>query len=308
MIGNKRVIIPITDYYYDENRHICDAPSRRAIIAAHALRPSPTMNQPSNSSAGNGRPTFTRIRNFRDYGGYPRLSGNRLKSGQLFRSGHLGAASTEDLIDLSKLRLRAVIDLRGAQERQKVISRLPDGFGAAIVCVDGETGGLGAYLHSAGAVESAEQARRIMCAAYAGMPFRPHLVEVLRRYFETLAEADGPTLVHCMGGKDRTGLAVGLLHHLMGVDRETLLEDYTLTHQTTLNDAGGAVDKAWLRRTLGHALSEDALELLISVDPGFLLAAFEAIEARCGSIDAYLHHTLGVTVSRRAQIHARLVE
>ena len=39
----------------------------------------------------------------------------------------------------------------------------------------------------------------------------------------------GPAVYHCAGGKDRTGIISALLLGLAGVDRETILGDYTLT-------------------------------------------------------------------------------
>ena len=50
------------------------------------------------------------------------------------------------------------------------------------------------------------------------------------RLFSQLA-ADGalPAVVHCLAGKDRTGMAVALLLTALGVDRVTVLDDYELT-------------------------------------------------------------------------------
>ena len=39
----------------------------------------------------------------------------------------------------------------------------------------------------------------------------------------------GPAVYHCAGGKDRTGIISALLLGLAGVDRETILDDYTMT-------------------------------------------------------------------------------
>ncbi|HEY2195123.1 MAG TPA: tyrosine-protein phosphatase [Actinomycetospora sp.] len=50
----------------------------------------------------------------------------------------------------------------------------------------------------------------------------PHLVSAV-------AHADGPTLVHCAAGKDRTGVSVALLLRLAGVPRAEILADYLAT-------------------------------------------------------------------------------
>ena len=53
----------------------------------------------------------------------------------------------------------------------------------------------------------------------------PHLVDVI----DEIASADGPTLVHCAAGKDRTGVSVALALSLLGVRREDIVEDYLVT-------------------------------------------------------------------------------
>jgi protein-tyrosine phosphatase len=45
----------------------------------------------------------------------------------------------------------------------------------------------------------------------------------------SVARADGPALVHCAAGKDRTGVAVALLLTLAGVPRPEIVADYLAT-------------------------------------------------------------------------------
>ncbi|WNM23759.1 tyrosine-protein phosphatase [Demequina capsici] len=47
-----------------------------------------------------------------------------------------------------------------------------------------------------------------------------------------VAGADGPSLVHCSAGKDRTGLTVALALALIGVERRHIVEDYVLTTES----------------------------------------------------------------------------
>ncbi len=55
--------------------------------------------------------------------------------------------------------------------------------------------------------------------------FRKKLAEGLR----FLISHDGPYLIHCNEGKDRTGFAVGILACLMGADADEVVRDYMLT-------------------------------------------------------------------------------
>jgi protein tyrosine/serine phosphatase len=52
----------------------------------------------------------------------------------------------------------------------------------------------------------------------------------LAQALRTLASpAALPVLVHCIHGKDRTGLVAALLLRLLGVDRETVVRDYAVS-------------------------------------------------------------------------------
>ncbi len=47
---------------------------------------------------------------------------------------------------------------------------------------------------------------------------------------DIVASADGPTLVHCLAGKDRTGVLVALLLRLVGIERDAVRDEYLLTN------------------------------------------------------------------------------
>lgn len=53
--------------------------------------------------------------------------------------------------------------------------------------------------------------------------------EKLAEGFRFIASHEGPYLIHCNEGKDRTGFALGVLECLMGADKEEITEDYMLT-------------------------------------------------------------------------------
>lgn len=53
-----------------------------------------------------------------------------------------------------------------------------------------------------------------------------------------IAVADGPVLVHCAAGKDRTGIGVALVLRLLGVAHEEVIADYLLT-----DEARDAIDR-----------------------------------------------------------------
>jgi hypothetical protein len=66
-----------------------------------------------------------------------------------------------------------------------------------------------------------------LATAYLGFLIRggPKLAGLV----ELVAEADGPVLVHCAAGKDRTGVVIAVLLRAAGVTRAAVLEDYLRT-------------------------------------------------------------------------------
>lgn len=251
---------------------------------------------------------FDGIDNFRDYGGYAVEGGGRLRSGWLYRSAHHGDASTRDLQALNELGVAAVIDLRGPAERTRSPTPRPDGFKARIFETDVETFGVAPHIEVVlRGVTNPQEARAATRAVFEEMPCRPVIIATLRNYFATLAETDGSSLVHCSAGKDRTGLAVALLHALLGVHPDDIVADFLLTNTIGRHEARIAANVAALRRNFGAHLGEDTARTLVTVEAEYLTAAFAVIGTQFGSIENYLRAQIGVDHVMRDAIREKLV-
>lgn len=251
---------------------------------------------------------FEGIHNFRDYGGYRGADGE-IRRGILFRSGQHGAATAADLRRIADFDLRIVIDLRGDSERREMPCLRHETFAGEILYAPGETAGqeLAPHEEAGRGIATADEARTAMIALYAAMPFRDVLIGSLRLYLDALATRDGASLLHCLAGKDRTGLAVALLHRLLGVHHDDMMADYLLT-----NVAGDPVRRIAaaaesIRARYGAQMSDAAIVTLMSVDAVYLDTAFAAIHAHYGSVEAYAEQVLGVDPARRALLAERLV-
>jgi protein tyrosine/serine phosphatase len=248
------------------------------------------------------------IYNFRDYGDYAVRDGGRLKRGTLFRSGQHLEATPEDLQAVHAIGLASVIDLRGGGERAAAPCPRPEGFTAQVFHVTEETGGLLAP-HLIAAKEAAEglDAAYVMREGYATMPFRWRMKGVLGRYFEALDTVPGPSLVHCMAGKDRTGLAVALLHLALGVHEDDAIADYLLTNTAGDLEARVSAGARQVRESFGTALTDEDVRMVMMVRPEYLKAAIDAIIERHGSIRAYLRDHLGVDEAQVDRIAGHLI-
>ena len=99
------------------------------------------------------------------------------------------------------------------------------------------------------------------------------------------AEGKGAVLFHCADGKDRAGIACYLLLKTLGVEDETILEDYLLTNLS-------CKDKMAERRRqlLSYGVEEPLLSssvMLAGVQENWLKAAMDEIETQYGGFDAY---------------------
>ena len=250
----------------------------------------------------------TGIHNLRDYGGYKVSGIGRLALGRLFRSGEPANPTTSDLRVISDLNLTDVFDLRGSLEREKSPSRWPPDFAASVFVADGETTVAAPHIEAAAGALDAETARRNFRERYASVPFRPILVAVYREYFHALERNAERTLVYCTAGKDRTGVLVALLHRLLGVHSDDVFDDYLLTNTAGDSERRVAALRDDLQRRFGAAMSEDAIRVVTTVEPAFLQTAFDAIDAKYGTLATYFDAVLGVTPLMRERIVSNLIE
>lgn len=250
------------------------------------------------------------IHNFRDYGGYAARAG-RLRRGVLWRSGQHSDATEQDLARVHDLGLATVIDLRGDSERRgSPCLRHPE-FAAQVVFHPGETvsaGGFAAHEEAARGVQTAEEARAAMNRVYASLPFRAVLVGAFRLFFQTQATCPDPTLLHCLAGKDRTGIAVALLHSLLGVHHDDLMADYLLTNTAGNAEARIEAGARHVRELFGMGMDDAAMRVLMGVESPFLETAFAAMRERHGSVESYAREVLGVTPEMIAAMERNLVE
>jgi protein-tyrosine phosphatase len=250
---------------------------------------------------------FEGVENFRDYGDYTAGSGLSIGKGRLLRSAHLGRTTDADLERFDGLGVEVVVDLRRRGERTAQPNRLPPGFrGRIIESGDAEAGEAPHVTFLRTTDLTGESVRRFMVETYRGLAFEPRHVELFSGYFQALSEAQGPVLIHCAAGKDRTGLLAALTHALLGVHADDLMADYLLTNAAARLDARTPEIAEVLERTYGRKASLTAVRAFLGVEPGFLHAAFAEIAARHGSAERYLEEVLDVGPEARERIAQRL--
>jgi protein tyrosine/serine phosphatase len=253
------------------------------------------------------------VHNFRDYGGYPVSGGGRLKTAYLWRSGQHHGATKADLGRISELGLATVFDLRSSVERTTHPCRRPDGFTAVIHHAEDEN--IFKAVHNAPHIQAAAATPRQRDAAsardgmrrnYGHIAFRPGLMAMMRKMLAELAAGRGPSLVNCMAGKDRTGIAVAVVQLAVGVHRDDVIADYLLTNTAGDIEARIAAGARTIRDITGQA-DESVMRVLMGVEADYLESAFDMIAERHGSIDSYLADALGADDALRDRLREALV-
>jgi protein-tyrosine phosphatase len=250
---------------------------------------------------------FDAIENFRDFGGYETAGGLRVVTGRLYRSGHHAFATDADLARLKALGVGAIADLRLASERVREPGRRWDGFGGAVI--EGDHPSMAADWVEALKTASltADYWYESTMAHYRLHAFEPRHIHVFRGLLRHLAEGEGAVVVHCAAGKDRTGVACALVHHIAGVPREAMVADYLLTNDEARIRRKMAHTGAFVERITGRRATDDALRVAVTAYPAYLDAFFASIDAAHGSVDAYLEDMLGVDAELRGRIRERLL-
>lgn len=257
--------------------------------------------------------TLHGVINFRDFGGWRTLDGARVRTGHLFRSGQLDRATAVDLDAIAALGIERVTDLRQAAERQSRpgawIGRMPwlaieigDSKGGDVSIA--EPPHIAAFRASDG---STTAMRRLLADTYRSLPFQPDYIFVFGRYFAALADGSGAMLMHCAAGKDRTGILAWLTHRLLSVHPDDAMEDYLLSNAAASVSTRLPLARREMETTFGLAIDDDALQVLLQVEPDYIHQSEAAIIHRSGSISAYFANVLGIGPDVIGQIRERLL-
>jgi protein-tyrosine phosphatase len=182
--------------------------------------------------------------NVRDLGIHTGAGGKKIKSGKLIRSGDLNLLTERDKTYLfGTLGIKTVVDFRGKlagiDGDKAVISERnnsPDRLWNDVVSVWQNTAIeesllIGSYEDIIQQTKTPQEAKEQMENGYKKLlTGTVNAKGQYREFFSTLLAANGnPVLFHCSAGKDRTGVAAMLLLSALGVDDQTIINDYLLS-------------------------------------------------------------------------------
>jgi len=246
---------------------------------------------------------FNTIRNFRDFGNYAAQDGRHVRPASLFRSAHLNTADNIELEVVAKLDIGLIVDLRYQPERKRQPNKIPEGQNPTIFEFEDmiEREALAVAPHEAFMqhdLHEAQDARNYMNASYSARPDDPGFQSIFSKTLKHMAATGDPILIHCAAGKDRTGTLAAIILSALGVDRETILEDYMLTMEAVdIEKYLGSYAKM-ISSHFGRDYDPDSLRPMFGVEPDFLHSSLNTI----GDMDSYLTDSLQLTKKERSAL------
>lgn len=237
--------------------------------------------------------------NVRDLGGLPTQDNGETRFGAVVRADSVRQLSDDGWGALVEHGVRTVLDLRGEHERA---DDPPAELPVEVVHVPFMEASAAEWEEIEGDLEAAVAAAPDVATATRDVylifleRFRSNVAGAVRAVATAPA---GGVVIHCAGGKDRTGLLAAFLLHLAGVDGETIAADYALSEERLRPR-----HDAWFE----SAETEEELERLqrIAQTPAAsMVGVFAELERRYGGVESYLHGA-GVTNEEIELVRARL--
>ncbi|MDB5425872.1 MAG: protein tyrosine/serine phosphatase [Phenylobacterium sp.] len=238
--------------------------------------------------------------NFRDFGGYQGRAGRRVRLGKLYRSDRLSGLTDADFAALAPRGIRLICDLRRQTEVDGAPTRWPGEDAPEILAAplfpdEAGPSTMQRVLGDPAARNDPAQSRQFMLDLYRRLIAEPAPRAAYHAIFARLAMDQAlPVLVHCSAGKDRTGVVCALLHGLLGVSREDIVEDFLLTQR--YYEGAREIDRR-IPQIVGAEFTDWSLEALIpifSVEAAYIEAALDALETEHGSAEAFLSGAVGL--------------
>lgn len=244
---------------------------------------------------------ITSGRNFRELGNYQTMSGKKIKTHKLLRTGNLADLSPFDLDFLHDYGVKYVIDFRSKEEVKKQPDRLPKAAEYSFDPVFSEdlTNSSKSITDlSAQSKNNSDFGFNHMLLAYEDMILSNSAQHAYRNFFAKLMinDKDGNALLfHCTAGKDRTGLGALLVLTTLGVPLKTIKTDYLLTNTVTKNFIDSMVEHAQKKGKNKNTLQ--SIRDIQSVHPEYFNHVIKFMNDNYGSINNYLHDVIHLSNS-----------
>jgi protein tyrosine/serine phosphatase len=220
--------------------------------------------------------------NVRDLGGHPTRDGGETRYGAIVRADSIRQLSDEGWEALLAYGARTVVDLRGDHERGDDPPRDLSLDVLHVPFMEADEDGWAELMPE---IEAARRAAPDAATSTRDVylvfleRFRPNVAAGIRAVARA---SEGAVVVHCVGGKDRTGLLTAFLLHLAGVPIEEIAADYSLSEERLRPR-----HDAWLAEASTDE-ERERVERIARTPAESMTGVFDELVRRYGSVEDYL--------------------
>jgi protein-tyrosine phosphatase len=233
--------------------------------------------------------------NVRDLGGHSTEDGGETRYGRIVRADSVRRLTDAGWKMLVEYGIKTIIDLRTDEELQ---ADPPGEIPLEIQHISMFDEDPLVFMKVEAAAEAARDAADATREVY--LVFLESFKHNVAAAIRSVADApEGGVVVHCMGGKDRTGLITAFLLHIAGVDTQQIAADYALSEERLKPR-----HEEWFANAETEA-ERERLRRIAQTPPEAIAGVFEELERRYGSVEGYLRST-GLSDEDLARARARL--
>lgn len=250
------------------------------------------------------------IRNIREISQYKTVDNKEIKDNSLIRSSRIDKISNKRRNKMfEKYNIGTVIDLRNEMEVHEGKDFIyPDGveyihlpvLDQAYWGISHEKSMKRALFNKSKEATNRAFFKDYMINMYKNIVFDAYSQSQFKKFFDIIIEkANKGILFHCTGGKDRTGIASLFLLSILGVSKNDILDDFSMSdkcnrrYNTTRHIALKIVPYKNFRRLLTE---------MLYAKKEYLLKTIAAIEEKYESILEYLKQAIGLTEDKFSKI------
>lgn len=249
--------------------------------------------------------------NFRELGGYKTTDGKTVKMHKVIRSGELSNLTTKGKEFLQDYGLKYDVDFRSFAEVDSKPDALPKGvyydhlpvFKHDITRSSEFDDKASKTKATKGIAALGDHGYDDMIQTYDSLIKLDSSKQAYRKYFDDLLanDKDGHVLLfHCTAGKDRTGMGAVFLLTALGVDKDTIIQDYLLTNKTTKPFADQTLAK--VKQASNDPKIYNSIKALLTVSMDYLNTAMTEIKKQSGSLHNYLQEEIKLTPEQVADL------
>lgn len=257
---------------------------------------------------------FENLLNTRDLGGMTGADGRKIRSGKLYRSGHLFAATPKDLETLSGM-IDTSVDFRSNQELiEKPEHPMPGVRYLHIPILDERNAGVERDENSFAEVRrrmihDSNIAKGYMTRTYEGFISNDHSVSQYERFIRMLME-DHPkgVLWHCTAGKDRAGFATIIVQELLGVSREDIREDYLFTNICLEPEITDLTREVLKIPGVDPDVASRSVSYIFAAHEDYLDTVYQELDKKYGGFPNYLREALHITKDEQERFRDMYLE